>query len=347
MSEHGGPNLEELRRLGVDPARLLDFSVCTNPFGPSPRVRDALAEVRVDQYPDRDADALRATLGEKYALAPRRILAGNGVSELIWLAALALLRPRDRVLLIGPTYSEYARSATLREAEVNVCHALEADRFAVNLAALDNALRRCQPRLMFLCNPNNPTGSVVEPKAILGLARRYSHTLFVIDEAYQALVAGLDSLLPAADNNLLVLRSMTKDYALAGLRIGYAVGSREIMDALAGVRPPWSVNTFAQAAAIAALRDDAYLAQSMEMLREAKIDLIAGLTRLGLEVLPSMAHYFLMRVGDAAGFRLRLLRKGILVRDAASFGLPAFVRLATRRPEENERLLADLAEGHG
>lgn len=346
-AEHGGPNLDELRRLGVDAATLLDFSVCTNPFGPSPRVREAVAGVRLEQYPDRDAHALRAALAQKHAIPPERILAGNGSSELIWLAALALLRRLDRVLLIGPTYSEYARSAMLREARVSTWNAREQDAFAVDVPAIDAELRSTTPRLLFLCNPNNPTGSVVPPDAIIGLARRHPQTLFVIDEAYQAFAPGLDSLLSAAENNLLVLRSLTKDHALAGLRIGYAVGSGDIIDALACVRPPWSVNSFAQAAASAAVRDDAHLTQSLHKLRAAKVDLVAGLKRLGLAARPSMTHFFLMRVGDAAGFRLKLLRKGILVRDAASFGLPAFVRLATRRPEENARLLAVLAEGRG
>ncbi len=344
-AEHGGPNSEELRRLGVDPATLLDFSVCTNPFGPSPRVHEALADVQLELYPDREAHALRAALAQKYALPPERILAGNGVSELIWLAALALLHPLDRVLVVGPTYSEYARSVALREARASVWNAREQDDFAVDIRAIDGELRRCRPRLMFLCNPNNPTGSVVAAEAIVGLARNHPHTLFVIDEAYQAFVRGLPSLLPTAENNLLILRSMTKDYALAGLRIGYAVGPSDLIGALANVRPPWSVNSFAQAAAIAALRDDGHLARSLRELRGAKDDFVVGLTRLGLEVRPSATHYFLLRVSDAAGFRLALLRKGILVRDAASFGLPGFVRLATRRPEENARLLTVLREG--
>jgi histidinol-phosphate aminotransferase len=344
-AEHGGPNLAELRRLGVDPATLLDFSVCTNPFGPSPQVREALADVRLEQYPDRDAHSFRAALGEKFAISPQRILAGNGVSELIWLAALALLRPLDRVLLIGPTYCEYARSAMLREARISVWNACEHDGFAVDVQAIERELRRCDPRLMFLCNPNNPTGSIVAPEAILELARRHPHTLFAIDEAYQGFVPGLASLAASAENNLLVLRSMTKDYALASLRVGYAVGSVELIAALAHVRPPWSVNSFAQTAASAALRDDMHLAQSLRKLSEAKADFVAGLTRLGLKVGPSATHYFLMRVSNAAGFRLGLLRKGILVRDAASFGLSGFVRLASRRPDENARLLAVLTEG--
>jgi histidinol-phosphate/aromatic aminotransferase/cobyric acid decarboxylase-like protein len=137
---------------------------------------------------------------------------------------------------------------------------------------------------------------------------------------------------------------MTKDYALAGLRIGYAVGAEEVIGALARVRPPWSVNAMAQAAALAALSDEHHLTQSLEKLARAKQELAQGVTERGLSVWPSAAHFFLMRVGDASAFRTAILSRGILVRDAASFGLPACVRLATRRPEENARLLAVLGE---
>ena len=137
---------------------------------------------------------------------------------------------------------------------------------------------------------------------------------------------------------------MTKDYALAGLRIGYAVGSEELIGDLARVRPPWSVNSMAQVAAVAALRDEHYLTQSLENLARAKTALVEGLAGLGLDAWPSATHFFLVRVGDASAFRLVLLRKGILVRDAASFGLPAFARLAPRKPADNAQLMTVLKE---
>ena len=151
-------------------------------------------------------------------------------------------------------------------------------------------------------------------------ARRHPHTLFVVDEAYQAFVPGLDSLLSVRAGNLLILRSMTKDYALAGLRIGYAVDSDDVIAALLRVRPPWSVNSMAQAAALAALRDEAHLAQSLRNLHRAKQDFVAALAERGLEVLPSATHYFLVRVKEAAAFRLNLLHRGIHVHAATSVG---------------------------
>ena len=143
---------------------------------------------------------------------------------------------------------------------------------------------------------------------------------------------------------MLVLGSLTKEYALAGLRLGYAVGSPEVLAALRCARPPWSVNTLAQAAGIAALQDTVHLAHCLARIAQAKHDLMVGLGALGLAPIPSTTHFFLIRVGHGASCRQALLRRGILVRDCASFGLPEYIRVATRRPEENARLLAALEE---
>jgi histidinol-phosphate/aromatic aminotransferase/cobyric acid decarboxylase-like protein len=137
---------------------------------------------------------------------------------------------------------------------------------------------------------------------------------------------------------------MTKDFGLAGLRLGYAVGDEEVLELLRTVQPPWSVNAMAQAAGTAALGDPAHRQRSLELLAQAKEDLTLGLARLGLTPVPSATHFFLVRVGDGAAFRQALLRRGVLVRGCTSFALPGHVRIATRRPEENERLLAAIGK---
>jgi histidinol-phosphate/aromatic aminotransferase/cobyric acid decarboxylase-like protein len=137
---------------------------------------------------------------------------------------------------------------------------------------------------------------------------------------------------------------MTKAYALAGMRLGYAVGHPDVLGALGKVRPPWSVNALAQAAGLAALDDAAHIEHSLTQVAQAQQIFVAHLRGLGLEPLPSCTHFFLLKVGDAAAYRRALLRRGILVRDCTSFGLPEYIRIATRRPEENARLLAALAE---
>jgi histidinol-phosphate/aromatic aminotransferase/cobyric acid decarboxylase-like protein len=144
--------------------------------------------------------------------------------------------------------------------------------------------------------------------------------------------------------NILVLRSMTKDCGLAGLRLGYAVGQESVIASLRQVQPPWSVNALAQAAGIAALGDVSHRQRCLENLPLAKHDLIAGLEAKRLTVVPSHAHFFMVKVGDGAAFRAALLRRSLLVRACASFGLPAFVRIATREPDQNLRLLAAIEE---
>jgi threonine-phosphate decarboxylase len=222
--------------------------------------------------------------------------------------------------------------------------AQSAEGFRVAPEAITRLLQQRQPRLVFLCNPNNPTGTFVAPHTIAHWAATFPRTLFIVDEAYLTFTAGAPSVLPVRRPNVLALRSMTKAYALAGLRLGYAVGSPEILDALRRARPPWSVNALAQAAGIAALQDAAHLRCCLARIAQAKGDFVAGLHALGLTPVPSATHFFLARVGDGAGCRQALLQRGLLVRNCASFGLPEYIRVATRRPEENARLLTALGE---
>lgn len=342
---HGSPNLGELQELGLCPKDVLDFSANINPYGPSPAVRAAVARVPLDLYPDRECLELSAVLAESLGVAPTRILPGNGASELIWLAALAFVRAGSRALVLGPTFCEYARAAMLLGACVTNWRSREETGFAPEREEIAGHLESLRPHLVFLCNPNNPTGTVLPTETIASWARQYPRTLFVVDEAYQPFANGLGSDLSLAGENVLVLRSMTKDFGLAGLRLGYAVSDERVIALLRRVQPPWSVNALAQVAGAVALRDSSYRQRSLELVARAKQDLVVGLARLGLAPVPSATHFFLVRVGDGAAFRMTLLRRGVLVRDCASFGLPAHVRIAARRPEENERLLAVIREG--
>ena len=344
-SAHGAIDFAELRRLRLSPDDVLDFSANTNPFGPSPAVRTAIAAAPPDRYPDRDSLALRAALAESLGAPPQHILVGNGASELLWLIALAFVRPGDPVLIVGPTYGEYARSAALMGGRAVARQAREEDGFTPDGREIPRQLMALRPRIAFVCNPNNPTGAVLHAETVAAWARAHEDTLFVVDEAYLPFVPNLRSAFVFSLENVLVLRSMTKDHALAGLRLGYAVGPARLIEPLRRVRPPWSVNALAQAAGVAALRDAAHYERSLSSLAAAKESLCAGLTSMGLAPLPSAAPFFLARVGDGAAFRRALLPHGILVRDCASFGLPAYVRISPRRPEENERLLAVLAKG--
>jgi threonine-phosphate decarboxylase len=349
---HGALDFGELQRLGLSPDEVLDFSANTNPYGPSPAVRAALANVPLDRYPDRESLVLRAALADFLGVPAGRILPGNGASELIALVALAFARPDSYALVSGPTYGEYERAAWLMNCGVATCFAPAEGDFAPIPDMIAYDLAEVGARLVFLCSPNNPTGAVFPTDALARLAQRHPAALFVVDEAYQPFAARHGSALDLAADNVLVLRSMTKDFGLAGVRLGYAVGPEPIIEALRRVQPPWSVSAPAQAAGVAALGDLAHRDRTLALLHQAKESLVAGLVRLGLSPLPSAVPFFLVPVGSGARFRSALLNHGILVRDCASFAgtvpelvpMNQYVRISTRRPEENERLLAAIPE---
>jgi histidinol-phosphate aminotransferase len=196
--------------------------------------------------------------------------------------------------------------------------------------------------MVFICNPNNPTGQAIPPETINAWAAAAPHTLLVVDEAYIHFAPQLPSLLPTRPPNLLVLRSMTKDYALAGLRLGYAVGDERVIQSLGCVCPAWNVNAAAQAAGLAALNDEVYQRFSLAQLQQEKHFLLDGLTALGFAPIPSQTQFFLVPVQNATVFRQRLLLHAILVRDCTSFGLPDHIRISTRKRVENLRLLETL-----
>lgn len=344
---HGALDYAELERLGIDPDDVLDFSVNGSPFGPPPGVREAIAAAPVDRYPDRDALALRRALAARLGVDVDQVIAGNGSAELLWLAAFCFLDRGDTALIAGPTFGEYARAARLAGAEVVEVRAEGSGDFAPPVGAFAQALRDVKPRIAFICNPNNPTGAVLTGDVLSAWAAGHPETLFVVDEAYVRFVPGMESALTLGAPNILALRSMTKDYALAGLRLGYAVGDAVIVGALARARPPWNVSGPAQAAGLAALRAKTHWSTSLAELLSAKAALIDGLRACGLRPLPSRTHFFLVEVGDGARFRRRLLGKNVMVRDCASFGLPAYVRIAARRPAENDRLLDAIREVTG
>ncbi len=326
--------------MGISPDQVLDFSVNSNPYGPSLTVWRTLQQTPLDRYPDREAWALRRALAALLSVDLQEIVVGNGTAELIWLVALAFVQRDDRVLILGPTFGEYAHAAALMGAKIHELRTQPEQRFQFDTAEIHRTLQRDPYRMVFICNPNNPTGQVIPREHIALCAQGHPQTLFVVDEAYLAFVPRMKSTIALSSENILVLRSMTKDYALAGLRLGYAVGRAPIIQAIVAVRPPWNVNALAQAAGIAAIEDQAHLQSCLQKIAAAKKRLFTGIIEAGFTAIPSNTHFFLVNVGDGAAFRGALLRQGIQVRDCASFGLPEYVRIATRRSDENQRLLA-------
>jgi histidinol-phosphate aminotransferase len=342
---HGGFDHAELKSLGIDPRTIIDFSISTNPFMPPPGIRDTLNSIAIDHYPDSQATELREKLAMKLGISGENILPGNGTTELIRLAALSYFRRNGSVLILEPTYGEYEPACMLCGAKIIRHRAIEETGFSPNMDDVVDSVHRYRPRGIFICNPNNPTGKYIKRRDIERVLDNAGNGLLILDEAYVAFVEKTwNSLELIERDNVLVLRSMTKDYGIPGLRLGYAVAHRAIIENLRLALPPWNVNIAAQTVGMAVLDNDEYLRQSLVKVREAKRYLTEEISRLGLEVLPSDANYFLVKVGNGAEFRRRLLEKGIQVRDCASFGLAQYIRLAPRTIPECRRLI-DAIEG--
>lgn len=338
---HGAIDFAELERLGIRPEDVLDFSVNSNPFGPSRKVWDAIRQTPLERYPDRESIALRRELAQRLEVPSGQIVVGNGTAELIQLAAFALLRGGENILVAEPTFGEYERSVRLMRANLHRWRAIPETGFAFLSDEIQKELENIH--MAFICNPNNPTGQILPLNILDEWAQNFPNTLFVVDEAYLAFVSRMKSAVTLRRKNILTLRSMTKDYAIAGLRLGYAVADEAIIRALVNVRPAWNVNALAQSAGLAALHDEAHQRETLAQLQIEKQKLIVGLKDLGFDPVPSHTNYFLLPVHNGADFRQKLLAHGILVRDCASFGLPTYVRIATRTAEENTKLLSVLA----
>ena len=343
---HGGLDEAELRCLGLQPAQMLDFSANINPLGPSRRVRQAATEANLSAYPDRHSLALREELAARLDVGIDNLIVGNGSTELIHLLARAFLGPHKRCLIFVPTFGEYEAAATIAGAEVNLFQADEAQEFRWSVDAAVEAIGQMRPDMVFLCNPNNPTGVYMDRDDVERIHRAVGgDALLVLDDAYVSLADWQWDSTPLLRNaNIAILRSMTKDHALAGVRLGYMVAGPNIVETVRLLQPAWSVNSVAQTVGIAALNDEAHVAVARKTISEAKEYLRGALATLGVPVTVSAANFVLAQVRDAPRVRSALLRRGIAVRDCTSFGLPEHIRIAVRRPEECTRLIGSLRE---
>jgi len=341
VSEHGGPDYAELEALGLHPDEVIDFSVSSNPYGPPPGIKFKAADLAVSRYPDSRSSELTRRLARKLGVLPTNVIVGSGSTELIRLAALAYLGRGDRAMILEPTFGEYEVACRIMGASVVRQRLTEQNGFRTDLNLAEALISEHRPRMVFICNPNNPTGQYLGRAGFERILTAAADSLVVLDEAY---VAFVENAWPwtdmVRDSNLLVLRSMTKDYSLAGLRLGYGVAREDIIETLRRVCPPWNVNTVAQVAGMAALEQDEFLARSRARVARGKSYLVRQLTDLGFRCLPSQANFFLVEAGNATELRRRLLAKGVLVRDCTSFGLPHHIRIAPRSLPECRQLVA-------
>jgi histidinol-phosphate aminotransferase len=351
---HGTLDYAEVAALGFRPEELIVFSSNINPYGPPPAVVEAVQGAMtgelIARYPDRLSLDLRRALAAHHGVPEGALLVGNGTADILWLVAL-LYAARQRVVVMEPTFGEYVNAVTLVEAEVKkVCHpgwVTKAGRYApgaTTLVATVEALARLSPKVVFICNPNNPTGHYLSPDELQALHAGAPDALWVVDEAYAEFAAEPWSAIRWIEQGRwLILRSLTKDFALGGLRLGYAVASPDLITPLQQAQSPWNVNAVAQVAGQVALTQTAWCAETLARLRQDTANLCAALRHQGFYPLPTTTNYFLMLVPNPPVTRATLLQERLMVRDCTSFGLPDYIRIATQLPAQNALLVEALA----
>jgi threonine-phosphate decarboxylase len=355
MRGHGGNIYEKCRESGFAPDRIIDFSASINPKG---MPRAAAAAIRehialVPHYPEPYSESLVSIIAGHYSIDPGSIICANGSTELIYLLPKAL-KPK-KVLVTAPAFSEYERACNRDSGASVVRFTLRReDDFTVDPDAFINAMagtgpgKRGKCDLAFLCNPHNPTGRLVKKRDILKIAEaaRKLRSYFVVDEAFIDFCPG-ESVIGSVARNpyLIVLRSMTKFYALAGLRLGFGVFPAKAAEQLKHHKEPWSVNNLAIAAGKVLLSDAAYRDASLALIGREKRFLEKRLNDLGITYFASDANYYLLHFKNAGTITSNLEKKGILVRDCSNFtGLgKGYVRIAVRSRKENELLMKELA----
>ncbi len=316
-----------------------------NPLGPSKLAQQAIAEALqgVNRYPDPGAFSLKEALSKKHGVETKQILVGNGSDDTIKLISETFLQQGAEIVVPSPSFSQYWFGAQLMDA-TTVAVPLTAD-FEYDFEAMLSAVT-ASTKLLYLCSPNNPTGNYIRQADLQAFLDRVpAHVLVILDEAYNEYVVendyaqGIDFL--KQGYNVIVMRTFSKMYALAGLRLGYVMGPAEVIDAINRTREPFNANPLAQTAAIAALDDADHVEASRKQNREGMQRLQAGLEKLGYQLLPSQGNFAIFNTGqdDQKLFDL-LLREGVIVRSGTPLGLPGYLRVSIGLLEEVDRFLS-------
>lgn len=342
----GKPISELARELGLDEAGIVKLASNENPLGASSRALEAMARALQDvtRYPDGSAFELKAAISRRFGVAPAQVVLGNGSNDVLEIAARAFLTAADSAVYSRHAFAVYP----LVTQAIGACGIeVPARDFGHDLDAMLAAIRD-DTRVVFIANPNNPTGTFIEGTALERfVAQVPADVLVVLDEAYTDYLPEAlryDSIAWLGRYpNLLVSRTLAKAYGLAGLRVGFGLASPAVIDLLDRVRQPFNVNSIAQAGAIAVLDDEAFLRRSCEVNRAGMAQVVAGLSALGLQWIPSHANFVTVRVGPAAEVFQRLLRAGVIVRPVAGYGLPEYLRVSIGTQSENQRFLDALA----
>ncbi len=339
----GKPITELAREMGLPVESIVKLASNENPLGMSPRARAAVDKTiaGLERYPDQYS--LIAALAERLGVNQNQVVLGNGSNDVLDLAARVFLAPGRSSVFAQHAFAVYPLATMSAGAE---CIVAPAKHYGHDLAAMHAAIRP-DTRLVWIANPNNPTGNFLPYSEIHAFLKAVpADVAVVLDEAY-------NEYLPPAERvdtvawlkefpNLVITRTFSKIYGLAGLRVGFAVASPEIADLMNRVRQPFNVNNLAVAAACAALDDHLFVAESYQLNRRGMEQIVAGLKRLGLEHIPSHGNFVTFAVSDGAAVNQKLLKQGVIVRPIGGYGLPNHLRVTIGLESENARFLEAL-----
>jgi histidinol-phosphate aminotransferase len=342
----GKPISELAREMGLDERAIVKLASNENPRGIGPRTRAAIEAALGDiaRYPDGNGFELKQALARRYGVDMGSIVLGNGSNDVLELVASAFLGPGRAAVFSQHCFAVYPLATQARGARSIVVPAKD---YGHDLEAMAKAIDD-ETYVVWIANPNNPTGTFARHEQVEAFVRRFpERVLVVVDEAYNEYLTpelrGDTVKLIKRHPNLIVTRTFSKAYGLAGLRVGYALAHPSVADVMNRVRQPFNVNSIALAAAVAALDDMEFVARSYAENIQGMRRLEEGARALGLEYIPSYGNFLTIKVGKAAEVYKRLLRRGVIVRPVGGYGLPEHLRVTVGTAEENERFLGALA----
>jgi len=339
-----GKPIEEVKReLGLK--EVIKLASNENPLGPSPKAVSAIKKYlnNLNRYPEGGCFYLRQALSKRLKVRQEQLIFGNGSDELIVLALRAFVNEGDEVVVANPTFLIYEIASKIQGAKIKT---VPTRYFKYDLKAMKRAITK-DTKLLFIANPDNPNGTYVTKYELEAFLNGLDESVLVfIDEAYFDFVVerdypnGLDYI---SGGNVIVTRSFSKSYGLAGLRVGYGVSSPEIIKYMESVREPFNVNSIAQVGALAALKDKKFLSKTKKLTQVGRKFLYKEFKKLGLRYIPSVTNFVLFEVGrNAQSVARSLLKKGIIVRDMAPWGLDTFIRVTVGKEKENKRFVREL-----
>ena len=340
----GKPISELERELGI--TGIVKLASNENPLGASQKAvaaaRAALDEIGL--YPDGNGFTLKNALAQRYGVAHDQIVLGNGSNDLLELAARAFLTVGNKAVYSDHAFAVYAL-ATQAVGAVGI--SVAAKDFGHDLDAMHAAATAQGAKMIFIANPNNPTGTFLPGDALCNFLRTLpANILVVLDEAYNEYLpeeCRYDSVAWLEEfPNLIISRTFSKAYGLASLRVGYALGDPQVIDMLNRVRQPFNVNSVAQAAAVAALQDAEFVQQTFALNRRGMAQITGELSKLQLEYIPSFGNFVSFKIADAMGVYRRLLELGVIVRPIANYGMPGWLRVSIGLETENDKFLSAL-----